>query len=335
MKAGKTNKTSYYRRFKIELNPAQTLQQLLSQALLKEQKIKGRLEALGANATEFRVIGHTETRNGFLCGSLVTFERGSYQTVINDDPEATALSLQSLAPPLKGKVQQQFVPGVLYFVIFENHVAVIQSAALKAGAFEQHLAWFLRSKTNLIEASVPFVLSDEPQKVTRDRIRKSHVRAISFGRPFMEEVATTVPQTGGNTGAKKQKMVTTFSPDPTILEVIRNYLSGDDLSNLGLESGVFDGNLEVWLEIRYPKRQRSHPLEAVKLMDNLSIALRNQDEDAVELQLGDGSRIKGNELKISALIEAKVKDGLVDANALYDEMIAWVSKLIKDGMVST
>lgn len=335
MKSGKTTKTGYYRRFKIELSPAQTLQQLLNQAVTIEKKIKGRLEALNTNATEFRVIGDVQSKQGFLCGRLLTFERGSYQTVIIDDPEATSLSLQSLVPPLKGKIQQEFVPGILYFAIFENHVAVIQSAALKTSAFEQHLAWLLRSKTGLVEATLPFVLSDEPQKVTKDRIRKSHVKSISFGRPFMEEIQTQVIPTGKNVKANSSKSVSTFSPDPSILQVISNYLSGDELADLGLESGVFDGNLEVWLEIRYPKRQRSHPLEAVKLMDNLSIALRNQDEESVELQLGDGSKIKGTELKISAPIEIKIKDGLVDEAYLYDEMIAWVSKLIKDGMVST
>lgn len=333
MKAGKTNKTVYYRRFKIDVKPAQNLQQLLGQALTQERKVKNRLEALGSASTEFRVIGEAVQKGAFLCGSLLTFERGSYQTVINDDPEATTLSMDALPPPLKGKVQQQFLAGALYFAVFENHVAVIQSAALKANAFEQHLAWLLRSKTNLVDQTVPFVLSDEPQKVTRERIRKSHVKAISFGKPFMSESVALQPAQKG-AADQRDKKVKTFTPDPSILGVIGNFLKKDELSDLGLEAGVFDSNLEIWLEIRYPKHQRSRPLQAAKLMDNLSIALRNQDEESVELTLADGSTVKGKELKISNNLEAKISNGIIQTSALYDDMAAWVAKLIKDGMVS-
>lgn len=305
-----------------------TVQQMLSDALAKLDHVRDRLEAIDSQATEFRVVSSSRSEAGFLCGRITTFERGGFQLVIADDPDARDLPLSAIEPPHKGGVPHQFATGMLYFCIFQNHVAVVQSAALKAGNFEQHLAWLLRDKTSILTPQQGVALIDEPQQATRERIKKSHVKSVMLGRPLMEE--TVIEPAAGEQG----KAQTKFKGSGPLISVIKDWIDPTQFERLGLEEGVFDGNLEVWIEIRYPKRLRSRPEDSIRLLDDLALALRDIDEDQARLELADGTTVTGNQLKISGRVDVKVTTGLIDESDLYQGMREWLETLIRDGVVT-
>lgn len=321
----------YYR--KTEFTGAQklTLQQLVSSALSRHTYVEDRSETIDAQASEIRVISHHMDVNGFLCGHMVSFERGRYQTVISDEPKAKRLSLSAVVPPIEKNVQQQYAPGVLYFAISQNHVVVMQSAAIRTGAFEHHLAWLLRTKSNLLNSKQGFVLKDEPMPATRERIKRSHVKSVSLGRPLMSETSEDAGTVVLGAGATKK-----FKPDNAFIELIKDFVSDSSrFEKLGLEDGLFDGNLEVWIEIRYPKRQRSKPEGAVKLLDNLGIALRDLDDNHAKLTLNDGSIVTGKDLRISSDLEFEIdRQGLPNDKDIFEQMSAWLQQQIKNGVIS-
>ena len=326
--ANSIQKTVYYRRARFSESMPRTAQQMISEALGKLSHVRDRLEATDSAASEFRVISASRSEAGFLCGRLTTFERGGFQVVIADDPDATDLPLSAIEPPEKGGVPHQFAKGMLYFCIFQNHVAIVQSASLKAGHFEQHLAWLLRDKTSTLTAQQGVALSDEPQPATRERIKKAHVKSVMLGRPLME---TSVIVPASDAPGKAQ---TKFKGAGALITLIKEWIDPVQFERIGLEEGVFDGNLEVWIEIRYPKRSRSRPEDAVLLLDDLALALRDLDENQVCLELVDGTRIVGNELKISGKVEALVSTGLLDEGDLYSSMREWLETLIRDGVIT-
>jgi hypothetical protein len=330
----RSQKTAYYRRATIVPTSAQTLQQLLQLALNQQKKIKERLEPVDASASHFRVISSSKVVKGVLCGTIVAFERGAFQLVILDDPEATSLTIGALEPPEKDHKQQQYVPGVLFFAVFENHLVVVHSQSLKTSALEQHLAWLLREKTGLLGAQQGLALADEIKKATKDRIRKSHVKALSFGRPFM--AAPDADTLAATTGIHVKKSdVSKLEPDSAVVNFIKSILPNDRFAKLNLEDAVFEGNLEVWLEIRYPAHSRSQPADTIKLIDDLAIALRDQDEDSVALELADGTKVKGSDLKISSPLTMKSVGGVPQEEGFYEDMVAWLTSLITNGMVSS
>ncbi|MGF6504704.1 hypothetical protein [Paraburkholderia sp. 32] len=331
----KSAKTAYYRRAAIVPASAQTLQQLVQFALAQQKKVKDRLEAVDASASHHRVISSTKVVGGVLCGTLVAFERGAFQLVIVDDPEATSLPIGALEPPQKDEKNQQYVPGVLFFAIFENHLVVVHSQSLKTSALERHLAWLLRDKVGLLGSQQGLALADEIKKATKDRIRKSHVKALSFGRPFMVPGADEGDLAVTTNVAAKKKDVSKLEPDHAVVNFIKSILPGDRFAKLNLEDAVFDGNLEVWLEIRYPTRSRSQPADTMKLIDDLAIAFRDQDEDSVALELADGFKVKGSELKISHPLTMASVGGVPQEDDFYADMVAWLSSLIKNGVVSS
>lgn len=323
----------YYRKCEFLSDQRRNFQQLISDALKKTTIVKDRSETIGAQANEFRVIGRYKTVSGFLCGQFVTFERGSYQTVIGDDPDAKELAVSAVSPPKINSVQHQFVPGVLFFAIYQNHVVVIQSAAVRTSIFEQHAGWLLRDKTGVLANDEGFVLKDEPQPATKSRIRKAHVKSVALGRPLMTETSLEA-QTSGEITVKNK--ASKFQPDNAFLNLFRDFFKdSDQFEKLGLENATFDSNLEVWIEIRYPQRQRSRTEDSIRLLDNLGIALRDIDEDQARLKLNDGTVVRGKDLKISGEVEFSVNDkGLLDEDEVFKEMVAWLGDQIRNGVVA-
>lgn len=323
-----SDKAVYYRRTRFSEPQSRTIQQMLSEALDKYTFVRERLEAVDASASEFRVISARKTVGAFLCGRLTTFERGGYKLVIKEDPDATDLSLAAIGPPDTDGVPHQYATGILYFCILDNHVAVIQSPSLKARGLEQHLAWLLRGQAGIIASDHGFVLSDEPQQVTRERILKSHVKSILLGRPLLNDTVEIAP---ANDGAKAQ---TKYKPTGPMMEFVKELINPTHFEHLDLENRVFEGNLEVWIELRYPKRLRNRPEDSVKLLDDLALALRDFDEDQSRLELADGTTVVGSQLKISSRIGAIIADGLIAETELYEGMCGWVESLIQNGVIT-
>jgi len=332
-----------YRRCVLMPHQEQTLQQLVTAALVEKPKPSDRYQPLNMLSTEIRCIGAYKTVGQSLCGYLTSFERGAPQPVIGDDANAAALRLGALFPPRPGKsgVQQQYVPGVVYFVIHRNHVAVVQSASVRATALEAHLNWLLKERTNQLAAMVGMVLSDEAQKATKEKIRLSHVKSIALGQPLMVEVAPlpVVAADGRHVEAKaqpKKPPQKKFRPQGPILDFLRSYFADSNgFERLGLNE-VYDGNIEFWIEIRFPKRKRSKAEDAIRLMDTLGVALRDIEGDQVTLKLADGKKVTGKELKISANLDVPILDNrLPDENILWSEMVGWLFLQIENGVVDS
>ncbi len=318
-------KKVYYRKAQFSTRGGLAMQSMVTDALAARLKVKDRLETVDAAASEFRVIGRYADVRGCLCGYVTTFERGRYQVVIADDPDATEVDLAAMAPPsTAGGIPQQFAPGVLYFAIHQNHIAVAQSAALRANGLEQHLSWLLRD-TSILDKKTGFVLKDEATRVTKERIRKSHIRSIKIGRPLLEELQIQEPNA--------TKMTSRFKPVGVAISMIRELLSPTDFEQLGIEDRVFSGNLEVWIEIRYPKRKRSNPEDSVRFLDDLGISLRDLDEDQAKLILNSGETVQGSELRVSGSIPVETSKDLPDVTALFDELSRWLVQKLTDGSV--
>ena len=333
----KTNisKAVTYRRCMVMPKPGQTLQQLISAALVNLTSVDLRTEPMDAQSTEVRVIGRHKIVSNVLCGYLSTWERGKSQAVITDDPQASSLSLGAVPPgTAKSGKKQEYIPGVLYFAVLDNHVALTQTTSMRGGTLESHFSWLLKSKTNSLPPTSSLVLSDEAQKATKERIRKSHVRSISFGQPLMTEFVPT-KQTNPNLAITKinEPEKKRFRPAGPVVDFIKNYFDEQRFETLGFDS-VLDGNLEVWIELRYPKRKRTQTEDTIMLMDNLGIGLRDIEGDQVTLELADGHRVSGKELRVSGSISTPLNAvGQPDEDNVWDALVYWLGNQIKNGVV--
>ena len=333
----KTNltKTVAYRRALILPKQGQTLQQLLSGSLVNLTTASQRTEPLDSQSTEVRVIGQHKVVNNMLCGYLSTFERGKSQLVITDDPSAVNLSLGAIPPPnsVKGGKKQEFIPGVIFFTVFENHVALTQSTTMRGSSLENHFAWLLKSKTSALAATAGLVLSDEAQKATKERIRQSHVKSIAFGQPLMSEFTAPKSSSIDQREAVQEPEKKRFKPSGPMYELLKQIFDDKKFESLGLNE-AFDGNLEVWIELRYPKRKRSKAEDTIQLMDNLGIGLRDIEGDQVTLQLANGHKVSGKDLKVTGNISiASDTAGQPDKDQVWVELTSWLANQVKNGVV--
>jgi len=318
-----TSRTAYYKRATFDDGVTHTLQQLLGAALASQKRIDDRLEALNVDATSFRVITYHTTSDNCIHGRLNTYEKGAYQSVIDANPNATVLPLHAAKPPMRGTQQQEWVAGTVYFTVHKNHVIVSQSVALRATGLEQHLGWLFRSRLQLMAPAQKMTLADEQPKATKARIRKAHVTNMQLSRSLMDEVVVT---------AKNGKAVTKYKVVGEVLAWLER-VGGGSVQKMDLEGQVFDSNLDVWIGLRYPKHQRVKPKDAIKLMDDLALALRDIDENEARLQLSDGSVVEGKELKIRAPVETSVTAGVLDETELFKGMREYLATLISSQQI--
>jgi len=335
-KATSLTRAAAYRRCVIDPKNQLTLQQLVATALGQLRASEDRTEPLDAQSTSVRVIGKHKVINGALCGYLSMWERGRSQPVITDDPKAQSLALGVVAPPAaSGGRRKEFIPGVLYFAVLGNHVAMMQNATIRGASLESHFAWLLKSKSALLDATTKLLLSDEAQRATKERIRKSHVKSIGFGQSLMGEVKVDAPPTpvSGESPKNKVKETRKFKPSGPIVDLMRSLFNSGEFEKLGLND-IFDGNLDIWIEVRFPKRERSHAENTIRLMDSLAIGLRDMEGDQVSLQLADGHRVSGADLKITGSLVLKADaSGVIEEEDAWTELSAWLLAQIKQGVV--
>src|SRR5450631_3691068 len=95
----------------------------------------------GVDNDSARVWNSTTKCGHLTCGMFHTYEHGRSQLILGvaDDVEEYDV-LSSLAPEHKKK-PSEFNEGLLFFGVTDNHVAVLQSFALRFGPFEEYLNW--------------------------------------------------------------------------------------------------------------------------------------------------------------------------------------------------
>lgn len=303
-----------------------TLERLLISAREQLSTVYSRRESTDTTGRELRFISDwgVQSGGGFF-GRLSTVQKGKFPVALRDDAAAKTIPLTAFKPP----AGEDYCPGVCHFFVLGNHVVMSQSLLLRTTALEAHLAWLFRNPTKVLEPDQGIALSDEPQKATKERVRRSHVKSVKLGRPVLESSVVL------GEGADKRTAFRADTKGP-MFQLIKEFIESKDLEKLNLSQGVFDSNLEVWIEIRYPKYSRAQSNSAVKLLDELSLALRDVDSEDIRIALKDGSVVTGRDLKVSTVVEIEQTGdgGQINEAELYREMKGALSTWITNGIVS-
>jgi hypothetical protein len=314
-----------YCKHAVFLNPkdSPTLQTKLSHALSKLKKVGARKETLGDDDPYVRAIIYYRSYANMLFGILASYERGTHQLTVADDDEAEMLTVAQVTPPKNhDNKRQEFLEGVCYFGISNNHVVLVPSRALGAKPAEIHINWLLLH-AGLIGKENRVGLSDQIAQATRERIRTSHVKEVEIGAPFINVQNLEEPS------VVKGHRTEAIEYSGLGIDFLRQLLSSEKMSGLKLADAL-DGNIEVTLKIRY---KRATTEKAHKLLDNIALAVRNIDEDEVKLTLASGGIVQGNELKLSAPISVQAHDGIPNPDELFEKMREWLILQIESKII--
>lgn len=323
-------KTILYRKFTATPKQSRTLQDMVTTALNKLPLASDRVQPLNVQSTEFRAIGHSKIVSGCLCGYLTSWAPGAHQPSVEDDRTQPILKLNAIAPPApvkKGGAAQQYVPGVIYFAIHRDHVALVLHGSLHHSAIEAHLNWLIKEKTTEMAVTDAFMLSNVAQQVTKEKILAHGVKSIAIGQPLMVQA----PGTDNSPSSKPKKSQRAWALGEKARTILDTLFPGE---NLDLKD-IYDGNLELWVELKYPKGKRKTGADVMALLNTIGAATRNLSDEEVELELSNKNIVKGNELRISGTVDCYLlKNQMADEMKLYQAMADWIAMQIKSKAIT-
>lgn len=290
---------------------------------LKELKSVGkRKETFGDNNNFIRLIlDHNIKETDMLFGVIASLEKGNHQPVISDNDDAETLSIQQVAPT-KGddNIQREFIEGLCFFGIQENHVVVMASRSLGAADMEHHINWLLRNssrKTNQV------ILADHPTKATIAKIKQYGIRQIDFGQELITD-------TKALPGEKKEiEKTELFEVSSKWFELLKEII-GESASGINLADAL-KGNIEVLLSIKH--KARSGSMKSQEFMEKIATGLRHVDESNVNLRLGKGKEVKGSDLKHSEAISISTYGGIPDSADVYKKMREWLIAQLENKII--
>lgn len=342
--SGTINKTLHYKRAVI--TGAGNLQEILEKVFDSSSlasKVGKRKEIVNADTDSFRVVNHKRDFNGMLFFQMIMFEPGGSQAFIemNDDAEFYALDAftnESLNKPEskeeKTKFRKEFVDSLLYFGVFENHIAVLQSKSLRARELEAHLGWLIANFGG-VPVGTAIILNDQPSQETFEKIAAKPVRHVKLGTPVKAEEEGAPLDSQGRVALTEiseevlNPRKVKFHPAGLGADVIRAALGADWFNRMDFDGDLDDANLQVSLEITYMRKTTK---VGQQILDNIATSLRHVDEADIHIELEGGGVIKGGDLRLSGPISVpKLTNGLLDEGVLYHKMHGWLAGKLRSG----
>lgn len=297
------------------------LQTNLKAAIEKAKKVGSRKQIVNAAENSFLLLNSVRSRWTMLFGAMLIYSRGRNQPLVTEDDAADDLEVEQLAPPASASgARRDFVDSLLFFGIKGNHVVLLQSSGLRARQFETHLNWLLQTQTQTIGEDDRIELADHPSKSAIKEVLKSPVKRVSVGIPLESRSA----------GSRQQTKHLSFKPEGVGFGVLRTLLGPDWLNKVKLDESLDESRLKVEVLVSYT---RTTSTSGQELLNDIAVQLRHQEPEDVSIELKNGAKLTGDELKVSGPVSVTAYGGLVDPEDLFPRMRDWLASQIEDGVI--
>ncbi len=339
MARDKKTKSVHYKLASIS-NQTETLQNLLERALAEDSPAHIALRRMEATNPDdesvCRLINHHTNHEGMFFGQLVRFEAGRGQVLMTFDDQASEYSIDTITSDAvaggedaeketnaeKVRRRREFIDSILYFGVLDNHLVVMQSQALTTRELEAHLGWLLGTCLNVMARNSALILQDKITEKVRAKVEKSPVKTVSIGTP----VETREEQE--DTGEKQQPEAkgVKWIPGGVGADILSAALGADWLNKLKLEDSLDEANLQVQLKVTYLRKTSK---TGQKMLDNIASSMRHAHDDDVVVELVNGGKLVGGEVRLNGKLSVQTTNGIVDATALYHDMHNWLLSKIE------
>lgn len=239
----------------------------------------------------------------FYFGDLTLYTKGYMQALLAEVPDVPSLSVEQQAPP-KGK---EYIHSMMYWLIINNHVLMIQSRSLLSKQLEEYLTWLLKDRTTAISPTGQVILQ---AKFDADDVGGdlNDIREIIVGGQAtrLGTSATAVTEVPVDAKEKvKYSEIGTRKPWPTrAIEVLRAVMNNEaDVQKL-LESVPEGANLDIAVHIGYKARRE---VSRAPMQE----ALRNLPEGEITA-IGRNGRMTGNDIRLSHPVNVIKSGNLLD-----------------------
>lgn len=312
------SKTLVYKKVQFLHGPAD-FQGLLISAMAKKQRATAR-EMKYRDDSSLLLNTFRKQVGVASCGVIVRFTRGNNQPVMAIDPNAAELPVSQLTPPGAG---DEFIENMGFFAAYKSHIIISQSASVRSGSIEDYLNWFLRHSSGVLPKDDGLTLEDSITPALKPGAKMKGVKNLKFFSPVWDEPVgdSNAHQQAGKVDLKSQQW-----------KGLRQILSGlgitfHDIPIPAQEAGA----VRVEVNISVDKR---HFIGESELLDQLGTVFRRDGyDDDYEVELTDGTKIRGKDLTISKPIRVDAVGGVPSVAAMFTGMSEYFDELSNSGSI--
>ncbi|KCY49737.1 hypothetical protein J715_1518 [Acinetobacter baumannii 1571545] len=305
------------------------LQELLQLALQEGSLVylaKDRHQLINSSSKDFILLNHHTTYNGMLFGQLVFVEYDVTKTFLTLDETTQEYSIEPFdMAKIQGKtsgtktedLKNQFINSILYFGVFENHLVLMQSPALKANHLEDYLKWLL-SNAGLFDATEFLSLSDKVNEESQKILKKNPAKSLRIGAN-LDSIPVSQDESSG--AVLTEAKSASFNVIGNGMDIIKTLIGADKLEGLKLKDNLDSANLKMYVVMTYNNKTTE---SGQKVIDTVANALRNMPDDDYQIVLKNGGTIKAGELRISKELTLDTINGVINESNLWSQMHTWL-----------
>jgi hypothetical protein len=323
-------KTIWYKRATIGTTQNHTLQAALTSALKLLPASGERIRRPeGPDVPRFELINSYDKRSNMLCGHFLNFEAGRSQLRVFGADNAPSFSLEALLPPkAKPDERSEFLEGVAYFGILDNHMLLCQSKAASSRELERYMNWLLWEATKVLPTGTAVIIGDQPSRELAKKISKNPIKAVTFGTPLEYEVLSAPTSARGPTVQEVR-----VKPSGVGSDIIEALFSGSIFDNASFQDAIEHDNIEIEVTVRFKNKQHISQ-SGEDLLRTVAKAARHMSSEDVVIELHKAGTIRGNDLRLHTSVDVDTTDvGLLVESDLNQKMAIWLAGLIESKMV--
>ena len=310
-----------------------TLQTMLEGVLKQLPLPKDRLESLGLNGDEGRVVVHEHHHQAILCATMTTYEKGALQPIMGITPEAKDWPIKQVEPPkMPGTKETEFLDGYLFLGVWKNDVIFLPSKSCSSEHLEDYLNSLLKKKDHWPSGAY-LSLDDRPPQAVREK-NFQHIQAFNLQTTLGAKPGDT--EAPENEGAKASSTTVTtqhFKPEGGAWGAIRSLikmLGGTLPEDMLLETDFDPNDVRIKLEVTCAKRKLER---AGPIMDVMANSLRHVTSDIVKFTFEDGTELKGSDLKTHKKFYLECSGAMPVPQQVDKAIHAYLQELVEKGTI--
>lgn len=328
-KSKKVYKNVVYKaaKFHESLDRGTNLQSLLLETFHKYNTVGLRRMNIGGQESPiYHVVAKPlSDAEGWTCGALISYTPGTDPMFVIEDESAPEVLLEKLESPVtKDGKKLEILESILFFAVYENHLAVLQTQALKAAQLENYLNWILKSSKVVVQTNTTTLVDTAPKKMRELIANSKGVKTIRLGSSI--EVPLTSASKQQESHVSHTAHVSPAAETPAIEKFLRTFISPAQAARIDF-AALSDSNISMSVTLTY-KNKTTGAGQAV--LDSLGAVLRNVDDLETTLDIKGVGTVKGDDLKLGRKISLDSFAGQLSHTEVFKELKKWLTTLVKE-----
>lgn len=271
-------------------------------------------------------VCHLRVADSYVFGDLVSWEPGRHQPFLAEEMDAVEPDIDDLPPP----AHKQFVDSMMFWLITENHVFILQQGSLRPERLEAYLRWFLVERTGASDGSLQIMLADRIELSGGGREQAlADVKAIRIGGVADPGAAANRHAPTIEIGSRETRRVERSGGREWVNKILRDICGSDAEFRRTMEQVPEGTDLSVVLEIRFDTRKRVIDRDALA---RIARATRNLPDSDIAVETKSGV-LKGDQIRLNHHASIAMIRSLLDRDQVLQGMIDAYSRFVRDGRI--